>query len=164
MTANEINIISSFLSAIIGAGIGGYATLKAVDNQIKKEKESKNEIYKTMLHKDLIYLKDRIVEYEELSNDKVDHFYRIRYLTITENWREIITDLYNAEILNDNNISFLYDFFTDLKYIDDKYQEIIELKHEKYEKMGKESERITKKYTKLNSNIEKLNNIINKLS
>lgn len=157
-------------STFFGAMIPVIGAIFVVNYRISKEKKAKNNVNKIILHYDLIYLKEKITEYVESSDENKNnkYFYRIKYVDINKKWRETITELYNSKILNKENIKYLYDFFTDLRYISDKTKERVELRNNDFEnkekRMKEISDSINKKYHKMNKNIKKLEKIIDELN
>lgn len=116
----------SYFGAILGAGItviGAYYVTRLQNFVDNKSKIKANTV---LLLNDLKYINSRVDSYIELINDNKnnEHFYRIRYLNISENWRELVSCLFQNGVLENDEVAKLYDFFSDIYYLTDKYNEL----------------------------------------
>lgn len=119
----------SYFGAILGAGItviGAYYVTRLQNFVDNKSKIKANAV---LLSNDLKYINSRVDSYIELINDNKnnEHFYRIRYLNISENWRELVSYLFQNGVLENDEVAKLYDFFSDIYYLTDKYNELSQI-------------------------------------
>ncbi len=166
----------SYFGAVFGACvtvIGAYFLTQIQTNSDKKQKIKTNSV---LLLNDLNYLNSRIKDYVRLidENTNNENFYRIRYLNVNDNWRELVAFLFQNRIFEDKDVTWLYNFFTDIYFITEKSIELQELSNnelnlgtqqkdslKKRKKQIKES--INKKYKEIHNN-NNITNIISKLN
>lgn len=109
----------SYFGSVFGAGItviGAYiVTSLQSNNDNKKLIKAKCILFLN----DLKYINDRVDEYVNELERKKDNqeFYRIRYLNISENWREQVSFLFQNRILENFDVNTFYDYFTDIYFI-----------------------------------------------
>ncbi len=116
----------SFLGQIIASLSAILGALWVARSQRKNEERERVKSSKVILLNDLKYISSRVKEYNInlLVNQENEHYYRVRYLNISSNWRELVAVLNKNYILTVHDVSNIYDYFTDINYITDKYEEL----------------------------------------
>jgi hypothetical protein len=119
----------TFYGAILGSSITVIGAFLVTYNQGKSAEKTKLMSDTIILLNDLKYITTRVDEYINLMNENLHNqdFYRIRYLNVCINWRELVALIYNGKLLNREEVNKLYEFFTDIYYVNDKYESIQEL-------------------------------------
>lgn len=113
----------------------------------------------TMLTNDLKYISEGVKNYRDsLIINENPYYYRIKYLNISTNWRELIGILHKNRVIKRKQVIDLYDYFTDISYITDKYNQLSEINNlngKDYEEVKlKIKKEINKKYAEMDINYE----------
>jgi hypothetical protein len=118
----------AFFGQLIASVAAILGALWVSSRQRKNEEIERVKSSITVLINDLKYISTRVKQYREnsLANEDNPHFYRVRYLNISDNWRDLVAVLGRNKVLKREHISELYDYFTDVYYITDKYNELAE--------------------------------------
>lgn len=165
----------AYIGAVLGAGITVIGAFLVTSIQNNAENKKKIKSYSTILINDLRYMNSRVEDYLRLIDDNIDNenFYKIRYLNISENWRELVSYLSQNNVLQNEDITKLYDYFTDIYYITDKYNELHELNLSELDSEAYHKETIRKRKKQVKQEIndkyrvianKKINDIIEKLN